>query len=182
MTTAVAQRPATTRFLTAPLLAGLGFATLAVTQLTLPAQARPFTRTSDYVIEWAYAAALLAGLVAVLALHAAHRGRAGWGRTGAVGTALYAAGHALVGTAVTVTAVRGDESLGLLFMPGLLSWLAGGVVLAVAAFRARLLPRPLAVALALSLPLTMALGHVGPLVEGGVWLAIAATLATGVRR
>jgi hypothetical protein len=178
----IAIRPSVPARVAGPVLAGLGFVSLAVTQLVFPAQSRPFSRGTDYAIEWSYAAGLWAAVLAIVALHLAHRSVPGWGRTGAVGTAIYAAGHVLVGTAVATTAVRGDESLPMLFVPGLLGWMIGGVLCAVAAFRAGLLPRPLAVTLGLSLPLTMALGHAGPLVEGAVWFGVAAVLAVRARR
>ena len=157
-------------------LAGLGFVSLAVTQLVFPAQTDPFSRVTDYVIEYSYVVALWASLLAVFGLHRAHRARPGWGRVGATGTVVYAIGHASLGTAVATTALVGQDSLGPLFLPGLLGWLVGGVLLAVAAFRANLLPRVLAVALGISLPLTMVVGHVGPFIEGAVWLAIAAAI------
>ncbi|MFI7600269.1 hypothetical protein [Actinoplanes sp. NPDC049681] len=59
----------------------------------------------------------------------------------------------------------------MLFVAGLLAWMAGGVLGAVAAYRSRVLPLPLAVALGPSLPLTMALGYAGPFVEAAGFLA-----------
>ena len=166
----------------APALAGLGFVSLAVTQLIFPAQTDPFSAVTDYVIEYAYVVGLWATVFAVLGLHRFHRGRPGWGRLGLAATIVYGVGHALVGTAVATTAVRGMDSLGVLFLPGILGWLVGGVLLAVAAFRAHRLPRVLAVAIGLGLPLTMALGLAGPFVDGAIWLAIAAAIVRTGRR
>ena len=56
-------------------LAGLGFVSLAVTQLVFPAQTDPFSRVSDYVIEYSYVVALWASVLAAFGLHRAHRAR-----------------------------------------------------------------------------------------------------------
>ena len=72
MTSVAAPRPALApRLLAAPAVTAAAFAALAVAQLVLPAQSRPFTLVSDYVIEWSYAAALWAGALAVAVLHRA---------------------------------------------------------------------------------------------------------------
>lgn len=176
MTTTLA-RPATTA---APLrvaagVAGLGFLGLALAQLTLPDQVQPFTRASDYLIEYAYAAGLVAAVAATAALHRLHAA-AGvrWGRLGAVAAAVFGLGHLSLALAVGATAVRGVHSLDAFFLPGLAGWALGGVLLAVATFRAGLLPRAAAPLFAAALPLTMALGDLGPAVAGGVWLTVAA--------
>ncbi len=53
---------------------------------------------------------------------------------------------------------------------------------AVAAFRSALVPRAVAVALPATLPLTMALGQAGPLVEALTWAVLGWSMARAARR
>jgi hypothetical protein len=152
---------------------------LGVTQL-LHSQVVPFESMGDYVIEGSYALYLLSAIVSVFTLARAHAGLPGWGRLGTIGAVLYGLGHALVSIPVTATFVLADspaQSLNMLFMPGIAIWLVSLILLAVATFRARLIPRALAVALPATLPLMMAVGDAGPLIEAVLWTVIAVSLA-----
>ncbi|MGI5286296.1 hypothetical protein ACQEVF_23560 [Nonomuraea polychroma] len=103
-----------------------------------------------------------------------------WPRT----VGLYALGHALLAVPVVVTFVRGDnppEVLFTLFTPGLVAWLLGLVLMAVGAFKARRIPRAVAIALPATLPLTLALGDPGVLVEVVTWAVLAAFLLGQMR-
>ncbi|GIH26862.1 hypothetical protein Aph01nite_51720 [Acrocarpospora phusangensis] len=149
-------------------------AVLGATQVIRP-QVVPFAGAGDYLIEAAYALYLVGAVPAVLAVR---RANPGWGRIGTVGSVLYAIAHGLLAIPVGLTLVLADEPpepVGLLFLPGLALWLAGGVLMGVAAFRRS---RPLGVAIPAALPLAMVAGAAGPLVEAALW----AFLATGGRR
>jgi hypothetical protein len=168
----------------APLIAAAAALTLGVTQLAAGHQNIPFVTFADYLIEGSYALYLVAAVFAVLDLRAAHTGTGGWGRLGDIGAGLYALGHALLAVPVVVTFVRGDnppEALFTLFTPGLVAWLLGLVLMAVGAFKARRIPRAVAVALPATLPLTLALGDPGVLVEVVTWAVLAAFLLRQMR-
>lgn len=165
----------------APALAAAAALTLGVTQL-LHLQTVPFASPGDYVCEGTYALYLMSAVAAALALRGAHRTRSargggrGWGRTGDTGALLYGLGHVLVAVPVTATfvlAANPAQPLMALYAPGLALWLAGLVPLAVACFRGGVVPRAVAVALPATLPLTMALGRSGPLVEAVTWTVLA---------
>jgi hypothetical protein len=154
--------------------AGLAF---AAAQGLLPEQAQPFEQPSDYLLELLFAVSLVVGAAATLALR--HLGvvpRSSRFATVAVGTG--AAGQALLAVAAGATFLAGQNTLGPLFLLGLLLHLVGGVLTAIAAVRARVLPRPLAVGLGAALPVSMVLGTWGPMV--GVVLAFA--VAETIRR
>lgn len=156
--------------------AGLLNATLAVTQLLSPAQPDKggFVRTSDYLIEYQFAGALLLMAVAAVLLAGAHR-RAGvrWSAFGNLAAGGYALGTAVFGISAAATAVRGTESLDAVQFPAILLWLVGGLLLAVATVRARMLPIAVGIGFAAGLPATMAIGDAGPLALAALWLAVA---------
>ncbi|GII59864.1 hypothetical protein Pth03_82530 [Planotetraspora thailandica] len=157
-------------------LTGLASLALGVLQLASPEQADPFHATTDYLIEYSYALGLWIGVLAIIGLHAVHRVQARWGKIGLAATITFAAQYALLGTAALATAVRGRNSLDILFLLALPLWLVGGVLLAIAVFRAGLLPKTIAVAIGVNLPLTMVVGEAGPLIDGAVWIGIAVAL------
>ncbi|WP_182874240.1 hypothetical protein [Microbispora sp. H10670] len=168
----------------APAAAAAAALTLGVTQI-LHAQTVPFASPADYVIEGAYALYLMAAVAAVLALRRVHRPAEGWGRVGDAGALLYGLGHALVAVPVTTTFLLGHDApdpLGALFVPGIALWMAGLVLLAIACFRHGPVPRPVAAVLPATLPLTMALGAAGPLVEALTWAVLGVSIARAARR
>ena len=154
-------------------------ATLAFTQILSPAQpgeGHRFTRSSDFLIEYQFAASLLLATVAVLALADAHRRRADrWGTFGTAASVLYAVATGLFGISAAVTAIRGTESLDVIQFPAILLWLVSGLLMAIVTIRARLLPVIVGIGFAVSLPATMALGDAGPLALAVLWFAVAAT-------
>ncbi|KAA9380625.1 hypothetical protein F5972_05750 [Microbispora cellulosiformans] len=168
----------------APAVAAAAALTLGVTQI-LHTQTVPFASAADHVIEGAYALYLVAAVAAVLALRRVHGRARGWGRTGDAGALLYGLGHALVAVPVTTTFLLGHDApdpLGVLFVPGIALWMAGLVLLAIACFRHGTVPRPVAAVLPATLPLTMALGAAGPLVEALTWAVLGVSIARAARR
>ncbi|GIH60616.1 hypothetical protein [Microbispora siamensis] len=158
--------------------------TLGVAQI-LHTQTVPFASVGDYVCEGAYALYLTAAVAAVLTLRRVHGHAPGWGRIGDAGALLYGLGHAVVAIPVTATfvlATNPPDPLGALYAPGIVLWLAGLVPLAIAAFRSAVVPRPVAVALPATLPLTMALGAAGPLVEALTWAVLGWSVVRAARR
>jgi hypothetical protein len=159
----------------APMITTAAAAALGVTQLATGHQNIPFTTFADYLIEGSYALYLVAAVFAVLDLRAAHAGPGGWGRLGDIGAGLYSLGHALLAVPVVVTFARGDnppEALFTLFTPGLVGWLLGLMLMAIGMFKAKRMPRALAVVLPATLPLTLALGDPGVLVEAVTWAVL----------
>lgn len=183
--------PRTSTTLAAPAVTAAAALTLGVTQI-LHAQTVPFASPADYVIEGAYALYLGVAVAAVLALRRVHRAlrhvhrpAGGWGRIGDAGALLYGLGHALVAVPVTTTFLLGHDApdpLGALFVPGIALWMAGLVPLAIACFRHGPVPRPVAAVLPATLPLTMALGAAGPLVEALTWAVLGVSIARAARR
>jgi hypothetical protein len=165
--------------------AGLLYASLAAVQLIAPAQpagGRHFTRTSDYVIEILFAAALLATACAVLLLARHLREFSRWGTFGIIAASAYALGTGLSGISSAATAARGVETLDFIQLPGIGLWLIAGLLMAVATIRARALPVVVGLGFAAGLPAAMALGKSGPLALAVLWGAVAAALAARQRR
>jgi hypothetical protein len=160
-----------------PVVSGVAFAGLALSEIALPEQRQPFAGFGDYLIEACFTTGLWCAAGAVLMLDRVHRRVSRWGWFGRASAIVYAAGTALLGVTTGATLINGGAALAALFLPGIALWLLGGVLLAAALLRARLLPRPLAVAVAAALPLTMAIGSPGPVVLGAVWLALGAAIA-----
>ncbi|MEV5410309.1 hypothetical protein AB0K60_15910 [Thermopolyspora sp. NPDC052614] len=160
-----------------PVLSGLGFIALALSELVLPDQRQPFAGFGDYLIEACFVTGLWAGAGAALVLDRVHRPVPGWGWFGRIAVGMYAVGQVLLGITTGATLINGRTALDLLFLPGTALWLLGGVLVAAALVRARLLPWPLAVALAAGVPLAMAIGPTGPVIIGAVWLAVAVVIA-----
>ncbi|WP_067173191.1 hypothetical protein [Microtetraspora niveoalba] len=144
----------------------------------------PFTTFADYLIEAAFALTLATGVLAVVALRAAHAPAPGWGRLGEAGALLYGLGQATVLVPATVTLVTADE-LPLpqaLFLPGFALWAAGTALVSVGAYRAAVLPRPLAVLLPASFVLMFVLGDAGELATAATWAVVGVRLRAARRR
>lgn len=166
-------RPTSRTLTVAAGVAAAAFGLLTAVQIASPPQTEPFSRPSDYLIESLFCASLVAGTVAVALLHRRHRwGR--WGRFGALAAVITGAGTALLAVVVGATLIHGGDALGVLFFPGLAAWALGGVLLAVATFRARLLPRPVAILFAAAVPLAGVIGEpAGPVAVAVLWGAVA---------
>ncbi len=133
-----------------------------------------FADPADYVIEAAFAVALLAG-VSVLVLLS----RAGLsGRVATVGWALAAAGNAALATAALATTIAGREVLDPLFPLGFVVIVVGYLILAVCDLRNRLTPPRTGLVLVVGF---IATAVVDNLVTGGGTLVLAATWAALAR-
>lgn len=153
------------------------FGALTAVQIASPPQTDPFSRPSDYVIEALFLAGLLAVTTAVVMLHRWHRDRSRWNWFGLVATVVSGGGTALVAIAVAATLLSGRMVLGEVFLIGALAWLVGGVLLAVAAYRAGLLPRPVAVLFGVAMPLSGVIGEpAGPVTVAVLWAVVAFTV------
>lgn len=156
----------TTRTLgTAATVGGLAFVGLAVSNLANPPFDGTFDSTPEYVHEalGLTTALMIAGLFALRRLQGAPRG--------AVGMA--AAGHLLIVLGIAIGLALGEDPEWFFAVagPGLLLWLIGTVRLGVHTWRAGVLPRWTAVALALTIPVGMMLGEIGgSVVPGVLWV------------
>lgn len=155
-------------------------AALAAVQLLAPAQpadGHHFVRTSDYIIEILFAASLLTTACAVLLLARYHRQLGRWGAFGTIAASAYALGTGLSGISSAATAARGVGTLDVIQFPATVLWLVAGLLMAIAATRARVLPIVVSLGFAAGLPAAIALGHSGTLVLTVLWVAVAAALA-----
>lgn len=154
------------------LVNGTALVALAAIHLTHGSFDDELTSTVDYLNDGFFSLSLLFGAVAItglIALGAPVR----WARAAAVGQLLVCTGVVaglITGTSPTWFAV--------VAVPGLLTWLVSGVVLARWAWKAGL-PRPLAVGIALLMPTTVVLAEVGgSAIAAVVWCALAARWST----
>ena len=158
-----------------PLVAAVAATAFALAQGFLPEQAQPFHRTTDHVLEALFAVSLFAGAAAASVLP--RLGLVSWGdRLSRVAVHAYAVGQTLLGVAACFTLAQGKDALGPVFLAGLLLTLAGGVLVAVVAARAKVLPKPVALGFGAALPLSMAIGTWGPAVGALLWLAVVVTM------
>lgn len=165
-------RPTSRPLVAVSSVAAAAFGLLTAAQIVSPPQTDPFSRPSDYAIEALFLASLVAATIAVVLLHRRH----GWGWSGAVAAALTGVGTGLLAVVVGATLVTGRDVLGVLFLPAVTAWALGGVLLAVATFRARLLLRPVALLFGAAVPLAAVLGEpAGPVVLAVLWAAVALT-------
>jgi len=150
------------------------FAAQTVFQILAPPQSQPFTSPSDYAIEILFTTGLAVITVGVVLMHRWHTATPRWGRLGAVACAVTAFGTGLLTVTTTATALAGRNVLDVAFVVGLLAWVLGSVLLAVAAFRAKSVPRPLAVLIGAAVPLATLIDEpAGPVVVAVLWGAIA---------
>ena len=156
----------------AAVIAGIAFVVVAVVVITAGPFNGEYETTSAYVNDAAFLVALLASAVAVHGLGAV---------AGAPPSAVTMAtiGPLLLSVGVAAGVVRGDDPSWFVVVggPALLLWLAGTVRIGMAAWRSGRLPRPVAVLVALTVPVAVVpFGEVGgSAVAGGVWLWLAAT-------
>jgi hypothetical protein len=137
--------------------------------------------TSDDVVYSVFATAVLLTLVALLGLHSQHHER--YGRLGLTGFCLSSIGLSCLFVTAVVRIVSGGEVLDLVFILGFLLAIVGYVLLGVAIFGARVLPRWSA-----PLPLVGALGAVllqdkrgAGILMGGVWVLLGYVLWSRAR-
>ena len=137
-------------------IAGIAAAALFVVSAILE-QLSPLQRIYDSVASYLYlgvvVAAYIAVIVAVLGIHALHRGRARYGRLGTTGTVLTIAGYLIMIVVRLISMVAGRESLGNVRIGAGLAVLIGSVLLGVIILRARILPWWCGVLLIVAFPL-----------------------------
>ena len=119
--------------------------------------------------------------VSLLLVSPAHLALARFAR-GTLGGRLAAAGTPLLAVGAMSSAVNGED---LAFFPAIAMvanglWLVGSVVLGVSLWRARRVPRWVAVLLPVSMPVTLVLSQMGSgLLVGAFWVTLGALMATG---
>jgi hypothetical protein len=137
-------------------IAGVAAAALLILSAILY-QLHPVQRTYDSAASYAYLcvglAAYIAVIVAVLGIHALHRGTPRYGRLGATGTVLTIAGYAIIAVMTVISIVQGHASLLTVRLGGAGVLLIGSVLLGVSILRARLLPWWCGVLLIVTFPL-----------------------------
>lgn len=159
----------------AALAAGSFYIAQALLGLWRPQQ-EIFQSLSDYWIECFFVAALLSTLGGLRTIRCRHLGKLSMLFT--AGLAVAAAGISGILVSAVVTLLHGQNSLGLLFMVGLLATLIGNALLGIAIVRANVLPTWLGLLLIIGWPLSIALADFGGgMIVGLVWLAIAGQLS-----
>jgi len=168
----------------AALLAGVSFVLLSLSSLAISGPAS--------ILDAGQIVATLLVLASVAGLHAAQE--EGYGLLGRAGSLILVVG--LVGNLLGLLAVvAGSRNLGWLSFPvGVLVMFVGFVVLGIATWRARVLPRWCGAALILAMPLTFGSGvflrpegdgfgdYPGAIMLGVVWLALDYALRSQVAR
>ena len=138
-------------------IAGIAAAALFIVSAILE-QLSPLQRIYDSVASYLYlgvvVAAYIAVIIAVLGIHALHRGRPRYGRLGTAGTVLTIAGYLIMIVARMISMVAGRESLGNVRIGAGLAVLIGSVLLGVIILRARILPWWCGVLLIVAFPLS----------------------------
>ena len=150
-------------------LGGIVYVIWGVAQLASPGQTDPFSGTSDYLIEALHILSLLLTLAGFVALHGLQAGSYG-GPRGRTGFRAASLGQGAVLVSAVASLAVGAPTLGFLSVLGHLALLVGIALLAVATYRAALLPgwsAFLVAALAVSI-----LGEVGVVVAGLAWVAL----------
>ena len=119
-------------------------------------QASPVEQRYDstsYLYHAVSLAAYIGVIVAVLGIHALHKGRPRYGRLGIAGTVLTIAGYAVIAVIRIISMVQGQSSLLTIRIAGAGLVLIGSVLLGVIILRARLLPWWCGVLLIVAFPL-----------------------------
>jgi hypothetical protein len=137
-------------------IAGIVAAALFMVSAILD-QLSPLQRTYDSTASYLYlgvvVTAYIAVIIAVLGIHALHRGRPRYGRLGTTGTVLIIAGYLIMTVVRMISMAAGRESLGNVRIGAGLVVLIGSVLLGVIILRARILPWWCGVLLIVAFPL-----------------------------
>ena len=171
MTTLTAPPQSSTRVARLPgyaaIVGGIASAVAGCIQAVRHDDGNPIVNTSEHVLLALIAAALILWLPAYLEL-----GRAS-GRLGHIGGVVAAGGSALLAFGMTATNLHDQDYswFPAVAAPANLAWLVGSIMLAVATYRTRTLPRPLAAALPLVWVTSIILSQAGGnLVAGAIWV------------
>ena len=146
---------------------GATFVVEALVEL-LHQQAQPFTSLADYAIEALFALGLA---LAAFTWWSLRSSGAVDGRCGRIGAAIAAGGNAALALSATATVLNGADTLGPVFMLGLLAALVGPITVATSARS-----RALGGALAFGLIASMAIPTGGAAVLGLAWVAASTLL------
>lgn len=158
------------------IVAGLGYIVQAVMGLIKP-QTEVFSGTSDYILEVVFIIALVATIFGLMGLHSFAQNQ--YGKAGLVGFWLTVIGTALMTISAIATLVAGENSLGPVFLGGMLLALIGYVVLGITTLRVKVLPLWGGLALILGFPLSVFLSALGGgILFGLAWLSVGYFLAT----
>jgi hypothetical protein len=137
-------------------IAGIVAAALFIGSAILD-QLSPLQRAYDSAASYLYlgvvVVAYIAVIIAVLGIHALHRGRPRYGRLGTAGAVLTIAGYLIMIVARMISMAAGQESLGNVRIGAGLVVLIGSVLLGVIVLRARVLPWWCGVLLIVAFPL-----------------------------
>ncbi|GAA2645268.1 hypothetical protein GCM10010399_93880 [Dactylosporangium fulvum] len=158
---------------------GVASAVAGAIQAVRTDDGNPIVGTSEHVLLALTAAALVLWVPGYLAL-----GRAS-GKLGRTGGVVAVAGAVLLAFGMTSTNLHDEDYswFPIVAAPANLAWLVGSILLAVATFRTRTLPRPLALALPLVWLTFIILSQLGGnLVAGVIWAVIGWVLTTGDRQ
>ena len=137
-------------------IAGIVAAALFIVSAILD-QLSPIQRTYDSAASYLYlgvvVAAYIAVIIALLGIHALHRGTPRYGWLGSAGTVITIAGYLIMIVVRMISMAAGQESLGNVRIGGGLAVLIGSVLLGVIILRARMLPWWCGVLLIVAFPL-----------------------------
>jgi hypothetical protein len=137
-------------------IAGLVAAALLIVSAIFN-QMSPVQQTYDSAASYRYRGIVIAAdiaiIVALLGIHALHRGSPRYGRLGTTGTALTIAGYAIIAVVTVISMVLGQASLLAIRLSGAGLLLIGSILLGVIIIRSRLLPWWCGVLLIVAFPL-----------------------------
>ena len=160
----------------AGIVAGLGYIVQSIMGLIKP-QTEIFSGISDYILEVIFIIALIATIFAFMRLHAFSE--ASYGKGGAIGYWSALSGTSLITISALATLFAGQNSLGSIFLAGLLLSLVGYILLGIASLRSKSLPLWGSLALIFGFPLSVFLSSFGGgIVFGLTWLGIGYYLKT----
>ena len=136
----------------AGLLAGGLFALSAVLYAIAPLEGIVDTG-GEYLYQTVVVVAFLCAIIAILGVHAAHRGRTGYGWVGTAGVVLAISGYAIVAAVTAIGMIRDVEYLLTVRVAGAGLVLAGSALLGVAVLITRMMPWWCGVLLIVAFPL-----------------------------
>ena len=153
--------------------AGFVWAVSGVLAILYGGEHEPGTR-EDLLVEGTFALGVALTALSVVGLHAAQEGRVGVLERSAF---LLVVSMCAAQAVATVAALAGYRTLEPIVLPAALVIVVGFILYGVATWRAAVLPRWLAVGLAISLPIGIALGLFGGnILVGAFWAAVGVVL------
>ncbi|WP_238016699.1 hypothetical protein KZZ52_00900 [Dactylosporangium sp. AC04546] len=160
------------------ILGGTASAVAGAIQLILPSDTDPLINANEHVVLTLLAVAFVAWIPGYLTLGTSA------GKLGKAAGILAALGCALLTIGMTSTNLHGQDYawFGVVAVPANLAWLVGSVLLAVATWRTRTLPRWLSIGVALVWVTSIILSQLGGnLIAGVIWCTLGALLTRANR-